>query len=116
MTPIAAWARAFALTCAIEVPIVLGATRDVEAPALRRGVIALVGQLATHPLVWFVFPYVPGITGWASFVASELYASALEAILYAVVWPRLGTARAFGLSAVANAASLAVGLLLAHTP
>jgi hypothetical protein len=106
---IAPWARAFALTCVIEIPIVLWATRDVGAPA-RRAVIALVGQLATHPLVWFAFPYIPGVTGWTSFVASELYATALEAVLYATAWPRLGTARAFGVSAVANAASLAVGL------
>jgi hypothetical protein len=114
MMPIAAWARAFALTCAIEVPVVLGATRDAGPSALRRAVIALVGQLATHPLVWFVFPYVPGVTGWTSFVVSELYATALEAILYAVAWPRLGAARALGVSAVANAASLAAGLLLAR--
>jgi hypothetical protein len=117
MMPIGAWARAFALTCVIEVPVVVWATRDAEPSALRRVVIAVVGQLATHPLVWFVFPYLPGITGWTSFVASELYATVLEAILYAVAWPRVGTARAFGISAVANAASLAVGLALAgHTP
>lgn len=117
MTPIAAWARAFALTCAIEVPVVLWATRDVGPTTLRRVVLVVVGQLATHPLVWFVFPYLPGVTGWTSFVASELYATALEAVLYAAAWPRLGAARALGVSAVANAASLAVGLLLAaHTP
>jgi hypothetical protein len=74
--------------------------------------VALVGQLATHPLVWFVFPYLPGITGWTAFVASELYATGLEAVLYAAAWPRLGAARALGVSAVANAASLAVGILV----
>jgi hypothetical protein len=109
---IGAWARAFALTCVIEVPVVLFATRGVGPRALRRGVIVVVGQLATHPLVWFVFPYIPGITGWTAFVASELYATALEALLYAAAWPRLGTARALGVSAVANAASLGVGLVL----
>jgi hypothetical protein len=108
----AAWARAFALTCAIEVPVVLLATREAGPPALRRAVIVLVGQLATHPLVWFVFPYVPGLTGWMAFVASELYATGIEAVLYAAAWPRLGTARALGVSAVANAASLGIGLVL----
>jgi hypothetical protein len=73
-----------------------------------------VGQLATHPLVWIVFPYLPGLMGWTSFVVSELYAAALEAVLYAAVWPRIGVPRALGISA-ANAASLAAGLLaLSH--
>jgi hypothetical protein len=111
---IAAWARAFALTCAIEVPLVVALTRDADAGRIRRAIVAFVGQLATHPLVWFVFPYVPGVTGWVSFVASELYATALEAVLYAAAWPRIGPRRALGVSAVANAASLAVGLLLRH--
>lgn len=114
MMPIAAWVRAFALTCAIEIPVVLWTTRDAGPTTVRRAVIALVGQLATHPLVWFVFPYIPGITGWTAFVASELYATAVEATLYAVAWPRLGATRAIGISAVANAVSLGVGLLLAR--
>jgi hypothetical protein len=109
---IVAWARAFALTCAIEVPLVVVLTRDANAGTLRRAIVAVVGQLATHPLVWFVFPYVPGITGWTSFVASELYATGLEAILYAAAWPRISGSRALGVSAVANAVSLAVGLLV----
>ena len=112
MMPITAWARAFALTCAVEVPVVAWATRDAEPSTARRVVIAVVGQLATHPLVWFVFPFIPGVTGWTSFVASELFATAMEAILYGAAWRRLGWARALGVAAVANAASLAVGLLL----
>jgi hypothetical protein len=108
---IGAWARAFALTCAIEVPLVVALTQDAGVSRVRRAMVATIGQLATHPLVWFVFPYLAGMTGRASFTASELYATGVEAILYATAWPRIGVARALGVSAIANAASLAVGLL-----
>jgi hypothetical protein len=79
-------------------------------PARRLGVVML-GNLATHPLVWFAFPQLR-LSGAERLVLSELFALSAETCTYLVVWPMLGPARAFGTSAVANGASLAVGLSL----
>ncbi|MFI5302139.1 MAG: hypothetical protein ACHREM_28950 [Polyangiales bacterium] len=108
--PLGAWLRAFALTCAIELPVVLLLTRELGIDVRRRALLALFAQLATHPLVWHVFPYIPGLTGWQAFVASELYAWMAEAILYATAWPTLRLSRALAISAVANGLSLSIGL------
>jgi hypothetical protein len=106
------WLAAFALTVAIEVPIVVLATRGTPWPAWRRAVMAAFAQLATHPLVWFVFPYIPGLAGRESLWLSEVFAWVTEAGLYAIAIPRVRPLRAFGVSALANGVSLGIGLVL----
>ena len=106
-----AWARAFALTCAFELPIVLLATRESPTPVVRRAAIAFTAQLLTHPLVWFVFPR------WtahpeAAFALSELSAWWLEALLYTLTLAKVSPWLALGVSGVANAVTLGLGLLL----
>jgi len=106
-----AWARAFALTCALELPIVLLATRASTTPVARRAPIVLMAQLLTHPLVWFVFPR------WtahpeAAFALSELSAWWLEALLYTLTLARVSPWLALGVSGVANAVTLGLGLLM----
>ena len=105
-----AWLMAFLATVAVEAPIVVALTRGHPTPAWRRALIAVFAQLVTHPLVWFVFPRLVGLTGRSSLALSELWAWLAEAAFYAVVLPGLSSARALGVSAVANAASILVGL------
>jgi hypothetical protein len=107
-----AWLMAFLATVAVECPIVVALTRGHPTPAWRRALIAIFGQLVTHPLVWFVFPRLVGLTGLSSLALSELWAWLAEAAFYAVVLPGLSPARALGVSACANAASILVGLAI----
>jgi len=104
------WAAAFALTLAVEVPIVTWALRRAGAPTGRALAAAGFAQLATHPWVWFVFPALRW-RGQASLAASEVFAWAVEAALYALVAPRLRW-RAPLLSLAANATSYLAGALL----
>jgi hypothetical protein len=106
-----AWLVAFLITVAVEAPIVLALTRGVAARLPRRLALVVFAQLATHPLVWFVFPRIAGLTGRTSMLLSELWAWLAEAAFYAIVFTGLGPLRALGVSALANGASVAVGLL-----
>lgn len=103
---------AFLVTAAVEAPIVVALTRGHPTSAWRRALMAIFAQLVTHPLVWFVFPRLVGLTGGSSLVLSELWAWLAEAAFYMVVLPGLSPARAIGTSAVANAASILVGLVI----
>jgi hypothetical protein len=106
------WLYTFMLTALVEVPIVVWLTRDVDMSLPRRSVVAVFGQLGTHPLVWFVFPFVPRLTGWETFLLSEGWAWAAEALLYAEAIPGLGARRALGIAAVANGMSVVFGLII----
>jgi hypothetical protein len=104
---IGAWLRAFLLTQLVEVPIYRYALPT-------RFVHAFAASTITHPIVWFVFPWISDRwelpwTGVA--VAAEIFAWAVEAAYFAwlVGIPRR---RAAVVSLVANGASVAVGLAL----
>jgi hypothetical protein len=109
---VTSWLAAFAFTVAIEVPLVVLATRGTPWPAWRRAVIAAFAQLATHPLVWFVFPYIQSLAGRESLWLSEVFAWIAEAGLYAIAIPGVRPLRALGVSALANGISLGIGLVL----
>jgi hypothetical protein len=108
----AGWLVAFALTVALELPVVLALTRNGKLGWRRCCSIVLLGQLITHPLVWFVFPTIPGITGSTALTLSELYAWLGEAALYAVMGLAPTPLGALGIAGVANGLSLAAGLVL----
>jgi hypothetical protein len=108
-----AWLVAFLITVAVEAPIVLALTREVATRLPRRFLLVVFAQLCTHPLVWFVFPRLVGLTGRTSTLLSELWAWLAEAVFYGLVFPGLPASRALGISALANGASIAAGLLLA---
>ena len=112
MPSLQAWLFAFLSTVAVEVPVVVALTRGHPTPAWRRALIAIFAQLVTHPLVWFVFPRLVGLTGRSSLALSELWAWLAEAAFYGVVLTGLSPARALGISAVANSASILVGLVI----
>ena len=105
-----AWLLAFLLTTASELVVAV----PLLAPGgslPRRCAAVCLAQLATHPVVWFIWPQL----GWSRPVylcAAEAFALVVEAVLYGVVFERLAWSRAFAASALANAASLAVGILL----
>lgn len=107
-----AWLRAFLITVAVEVPVVVPLTRASQVSAARRAALAVFAQLATHPLVWFVFPQLVGLTGRTSLLLSEAWAWLAETVFYLVALPGLSLSRAVAASAIANAASIAVGLLV----
>jgi hypothetical protein len=107
-----AWLVAFLITVVIEAPIVLALTRDGETPATKRLVLIVFAQLVTHPLVWFVFPQIAGLTGTTAAVLSELWAWLAEAVFYALVLRNVSFVRALGVSALANGASVLAGVAL----
>lgn len=110
MTYVELWARAFALTVASEL---LTATWFLpkEQPVSRRlGAVAF-AQVASHPAVWFVFPEL--FTRWeVALVLSELWALGSEILIYRLVFPSLSFRRALAASALANGASIFVGIVL----
>jgi hypothetical protein len=112
MSSLSSWLIAFVFTVAIELPVVLAMTRDTRIGWRRCCAIVLLGQLITHPMVWFVFPTIPGITGNTALTLSELYAWLGEAALYAVMGLSPTPLGALGIAGVANGLSLAAGLLL----
>ena len=112
MTPwVLDWLRAFALTVAVEALVATPLLRPAEPRVARRLGALLLVNLATHPLVWFLFP---GLAArYAIRVAlSEAWAFGAEAGAYLVIWPALGARRALAVSLLANGASFGVGMLL----
>ena len=103
------WFRAFLLTVAVEVPVVLALTRGSSASSGRRAFLVVAAQLMTHPLVWYVFPFLPNLPRSATFVMSELFAWAAEAAFYAAAGVTTSNLQAIAVSALANAASLTIG-------
>ena len=105
------WLQAFAVTAAVEGFVAVPLLAPVEAHIGRRLAAVLLVNLATHPLVWFLFPGVAA--RYAVRVAfSEAWALAAETGGYWIIWPRLDMRRAFATSLLANAASFIVGLVV----
>jgi hypothetical protein len=109
-----AWLTAFLLTFAVEAPVILVLTRGSETGVSRRLALVFFAQLATHPLVWFVFPYIVGLTGGTATLLSEIWACLAEAVFYALVLRGVTFTRALSLSALANGASVLAGVALEH--
>ena len=69
-------------------------------------------QVVTHPAVWFILP----TFGWSKptyVLVAESWAILGELLFYRFVFPDLSWSRALASSALANAASFAVGAWLA---
>jgi hypothetical protein len=105
--PLWMWARAFALTCAIEIPI---ACLILRRPGLPwRFLVALLAQLVTHPAFWYAVPR-PEHEGayWLWVAVCELAIAGVETLVY---FYRERTWRAPVASIAANGASFAFGLV-----
>jgi len=112
VTPLAAgWLVAFLSTVCVELFVAVPLLAATGAPPARRAGVVVLANLATHPLVWFLFPEWVRL-GSGRLVAAELFALSVEGAAYLLVWPRLRFPRAFATSALANGASLAVGISL----
>ena len=97
-----AWLSAFVFTQLVEVPIY---TWAFSCSLL----VAFGASTLTHPIVWFGFfsPYVPA-GYWTKVVLAELFAWLAEAAYFRFLFKKN---RTLIWSAVANAASLSLGLL-----
>lgn len=109
--PVSAWFPAFILTVAIETPIVWALARRSEPDWRRLGILVLFANLATHPLVWFVFTQLFLVGTLAYTLAAESWAIAAEAVFYTVAM-RLTVRRAVTVALAANVVSFVVGRLV----
>ena len=112
--PAGDWFAAFLLTLAVEVPIGVFLLRRPEPNAARAAAIVVFANLVSHPMVWFVWTQVFLIGTAENVIAVETWAIAIEALFYAVVVRGLGPGRAVLIAVVANAASFAVGRVVAQ--
>jgi len=108
---VTAWLRAFGLTLLVELPLAIWLLAPVEPKPMRRVAVVVLANLATHPLVWFLFPGL-ALGAATRFALSEAWAFGAETAIYLIVWPSLRPRRAALISLIANAASVAVGLVL----
>jgi hypothetical protein len=105
------WLTAFLLTLAIELPVAGVLLRRHEASRAVLAAKLFFANLATHPLVWFAFPMLPG--PWAATTAlSEAFAWLAEAAFFVLVIPGVKPSRAALVSLAANATSFGLGLAL----
>lgn len=107
---VANWLRAFGLTVLIELAVALPLLAAVERSLGRRAGAVVTANLATHPLVWFLFPGL-AFGHWTQFGLSEAWAVLAEIAVYRLIWPALRLRRAGLVSLAANAASCLTGLL-----
>lgn len=102
MGGLASWLSAFAVTQIVEVPIHARAL----AHRRRRWRWAFGASLTTHPVVYWVFPWLWPGEYWTVVAAAEAFAVGVEALYLTA----LGVQRSVAWALLANAASLAVGL------
>ena len=107
---VANWLRAFGLTLLVELAIALPLLAAVEPRLARRASVVVVVNLATHPLVWFLFPGLAVGSG-TRLALSEAWAVLAELAIYRLVWPALSLRRAALVAVAANAASLVASLV-----
>jgi hypothetical protein len=107
---VASWLRAFGLTLLVELAIALPLLAPVEPRLARRASVVVLVNLATHPLVWFLFPGL-AVGAGTRLALSEAWAVIAEVAIYRLIWPALALRRATLVAVAANAASLAAGLV-----
>lgn len=110
MTYTELWFHAFVVTLGVELVVAVPLLRKAEPSWIRRVGAVLFANLASHPLVWFVIPRF-GLGHISTDIVCEAWAIGLELVFYQFVF-RIGFVQALSVSALANGASLAVGLLL----
>lgn len=106
MNPALDWLRTFGVTLLVECPLILWFFRREQPQRGRLLLCAVFATLATHPVVWFVFPHLP-LRYVPMVELSELWAFLAEAVFYWLVL-RARVERAVLGSALANAASWGV--------
>lgn len=110
MVVLHAWLVAFAATLITELLVAVPLLRPGGTLPRRIAAVCL-GQLATHPSVWFIWP----LFAWPRplyLVCAETFALCTETLIYRLIFERLAWSRALAASALANGASILVGLWL----
>jgi hypothetical protein len=101
------------LTLAVEVPIVVAVGQSIGVRLRRAASVAVLANLLTHPLLWFlVAPRLHDAWGLAGVAIAELAVVVVEAAVY-----RRGLdhgALAAWLAVLANSASLLAGVVAHH--
>jgi hypothetical protein len=110
--PASGWFAAFVLTLAVEVPIAAYLLRRAEPDRVRLVLLVAFASLATHPLVWYVWTQVFLVGTPEYLVAAEAWAFGAEALFYWAAFRAAGVRRAIVVSAAANAASFAAGIVV----
>ncbi len=114
--PLTTYLAALALTLAVELPLLLLILRGrVSWPRIL--LAGLLGSGITHPQLWYLWPRVfvteGGFHYTSYIVCGELAVVAIEAVVIGLVCRRgVGVLMALGASALANAGSYAVGVML----
>jgi hypothetical protein len=110
--PAGDWFRAFVLTVVVEIPVATYLLRRAEPQLWRTAALVFFANLASHPLVWYVWTQVFLVGSLPYVLAAEAWAVIVEAAFYFVAFRGIGIGRATLVSVVANLASFAVGRLV----
>ena len=110
MPVIAIWFAAFVLTICIEAPVIWFIVGQAEWRAMRKIGTIVLANMATHPVVWFIFPLLP-VSRFLTLAFSEIFAFVVEAWLYAMLFDGISLRRAALASGLANTLSFSVGYL-----
>ena len=112
------WAAAFGMTLAVEVPIFVLLARytaaKLKVPSCTKRRAALAGALGsciTHPLLWFVWPFV--VRDYTAYIISgELLVAVIESLTFYLAAKPISPKRAAFVAVTANAASFGFGVLV----
>jgi len=110
MPLVRAWLIAFTVTVLSELVIAVPLLAPGGSRSRRIAAVCL-AQLATHPSVWFIWPLL-GLSRPLFLLLAEGCALLTEALIYRFSFERLSWSRCFAASALANSASVFVGLWL----
>jgi hypothetical protein len=110
--PVEHWFRAFLLTLVVEIPVATFLLRRAEPDRLRLVLLVVFANLATHPIVWYVWtqPFLIGTPEYL--VVAESWAVAVEALFYWAAFRGVRPLRALGVALAANAASFIAGIVV----
>lgn len=102
------------ITLVVEVPVVVGIARAVGVAVRRSLPVAIAANLLTHPVLWFVAaPWGDEHLGVAGLLLAESCVVVAErALLARSLRPRLTGWLATWLAVLANALSVAVGIVV----
>jgi len=106
------WAKSFAFTLAIEIPIFILVARlgssIPRAPIWRLALAGAAGTCLTHPFLWFVWPRLA--LGYDAYIVSgELIVAVVEVFTFYAIARPIRLTRAIAASFIANGASYGLG-------
>ena len=110
------WFKAFVFTLAAEIPVFVlvartGEKRQPRTRIMRLALAGGAGTLVTHPLLWFIWPFV--VREYTSYIVSgELIVVLVESVIFFLVARSVTFPRALAASFLANGFSFGLGALI----